>query len=137
MKTCPQCGRTYSDETLSFCLADGELLSAPFDPDATLVMPDTKANQATVVIQNERGYLPILLSPSDPEVFKEQLLRTRVAEIVTTYANGRVETKIWRAQNLRASSNVIGNLRSRPQFRAGQWQVRGIAKVTVKVLENA
>lgn len=37
MKTCPTCNRTYSDETLSYCLADGSLLSAPYDPEATQV----------------------------------------------------------------------------------------------------
>ena len=31
IKTCPTCQRTYSDETISFCLADGALLSAPYD----------------------------------------------------------------------------------------------------------
>ncbi len=31
MKKCPACNRTYSDETLSFCLEDGSLLSAPFN----------------------------------------------------------------------------------------------------------
>lgn len=31
MKKCPACNRTYSDETLSFCLEDGSLLSAPYD----------------------------------------------------------------------------------------------------------
>jgi hypothetical protein len=27
MKRCPQCGQTYSDENINFCLNDGELLS--------------------------------------------------------------------------------------------------------------
>src|ERR1700694_6051384 len=31
MKRCPTCNRTYSDETITFCLADGSLLSAPYD----------------------------------------------------------------------------------------------------------
>ena len=39
MKECPTCKRTYSDETLSFCLADGALLSAPYDPRETLIVP--------------------------------------------------------------------------------------------------
>ena len=39
MKKCPQCHRTYSDDTFSFCLADGTLLSAPYDPNATLIIP--------------------------------------------------------------------------------------------------
>src|SRR5205814_517531 len=38
MKSCPKCNRTYSDETFAFCLDDGSLLSAPFDPEATQVM---------------------------------------------------------------------------------------------------
>lgn len=39
MKKCPNCNRTYSDETITFCLADGALLSAPYDPQATLHLP--------------------------------------------------------------------------------------------------
>lgn len=31
IKRCPSCNRTYSDESISFCLADGALLSAPYD----------------------------------------------------------------------------------------------------------
>jgi hypothetical protein len=38
MKRCPACNRTYSDETFTFCLADGSLLSAPFDLEKTLVL---------------------------------------------------------------------------------------------------
>jgi hypothetical protein len=39
MKRCPECNRTYSNESFSFCLADGALLSAPYDSDATLALP--------------------------------------------------------------------------------------------------
>jgi len=39
MKRCPQCNRTYADELFAFCLADGALLSAPYDPHATLSLP--------------------------------------------------------------------------------------------------
>jgi hypothetical protein len=39
MKKCPQCKRTYADDSFSFCLADGALVSASYDPDATLVIP--------------------------------------------------------------------------------------------------
>lgn len=35
MKICPNCSRTYSDETLSFCLEDGALLSASYNPQET------------------------------------------------------------------------------------------------------
>jgi hypothetical protein len=31
MKQCPACNRTYGDDSITFCLADGALLSAPYD----------------------------------------------------------------------------------------------------------
>jgi TonB family protein len=44
IKSCPSCNRTYSDESISFCLADGALLSAPHgsqkeEPPPTKVLP--------------------------------------------------------------------------------------------------
>jgi hypothetical protein len=46
MKKCPSCNRTYADETLTFCLADGSLLSAPYDPEATQrIYPSRVTNQ--------------------------------------------------------------------------------------------
>jgi hypothetical protein len=37
MKQCLICNRTYSDDSLRFCLEDGSILSAQYDPEATLV----------------------------------------------------------------------------------------------------
>lgn len=36
MKRCPTCSRTYADESLTFCMADGSLLSAPYDAQAKI-----------------------------------------------------------------------------------------------------
>lgn len=54
MKQCPTCRRTYADETLTYCLADGSLLSAPYDPEATQrISPPRITNQApTEIIQS-------------------------------------------------------------------------------------
>jgi len=38
LKRCPTCDRTYSDQTISFCLIDGSVLSAEYDPEATKVI---------------------------------------------------------------------------------------------------
>jgi hypothetical protein len=43
MKSCPQCNRTYADESLTFCLADGALLSAPYDPETTQRIPPPRS----------------------------------------------------------------------------------------------
>jgi hypothetical protein len=50
MKNCPICNRTYADETLTFCLSDGSLLSAPYDPDATQRIPRYQENIPTEVV---------------------------------------------------------------------------------------
>lgn len=39
MKNCPTCNRTYPDDTLAFCLMDGSVLSAPYDPSETRAAP--------------------------------------------------------------------------------------------------
>ena len=39
MKRCPNCNRTYPDDTLAFCLEDGAVLSAPYDSEQTLRIP--------------------------------------------------------------------------------------------------
>ena len=84
-------------------------------------------------IANNKGLLPITLCPSDPDIFKQQLLASKTALIETSYTDGKVEQKIWNASKLSASSNVFRNLRSRPEYRSGNWQSRNIAKVHVKV----
>ena len=80
--------------------------------------------------------LPIRLNPSDPDEFKTQLLISRLAEIKTTYSDGRVESKKWNASQFKKSSNLLGNLRSRPEYRAGTWQANHIVRVDVEVIKN-
>jgi len=80
--------------------------------------------------------LPITLSHTPPSVFGSKLAVAQRAEIQVHYSDGKVESKPWSARRFKSTSNVMGNLRSRPEFRAGEWQKRGIVKVHVKVIEN-
>src|SRR3977135_3855756 len=41
MKSCPTCKRTF-DDTMTFCLVDGSILSAPFDSQATEHLPSSR-----------------------------------------------------------------------------------------------
>lgn len=51
MKRCPKCNSTYTDESLSYCLADGsQLVEAGAEP-MTVVIPDDRISQPTVVRQ--------------------------------------------------------------------------------------
>jgi uncharacterized protein YegL len=45
MKSCPTCNRTFED-TFTFCLVDGSILSPPYDPKATLVLPQSQNRES-------------------------------------------------------------------------------------------
>lgn len=69
MKRCPQCNRTYSDESFSFCLDDGALLSAPTGAEATLVLPNQQAdNLAPTLPAGNRQRLPGATRATPPVV---------------------------------------------------------------------
>ncbi len=97
----------------------GQLQSTGISSPATLRTP---TNGAT---------LPITLAPSPEADFKDALMRTKRAWIITTYQDGREDVSLWKADKISASSSIIPNLRSRPRFRQGAWQENGIASVRV------
>lgn len=70
MKSCPICNRTFED-TFTFCLADGSLLSAPFDPQATLVIPeprqtDPPPTEVRKPVEETRPEIPPSISTTEP-----------------------------------------------------------------------
>jgi hypothetical protein len=77
--------------------------------------------------------LPIELIPSDVFLFKETLLEKREAKITVFYKDGRKEVKSWKANRFTEESDVIANLRSRKDFRQGEWQKLGIESISVLV----
>jgi len=89
--------------------------------------------EGEIIIDPLPTLLTIELQPRDEQEFKRQLLTHKRAKIKTYFKDGKTETKIWNAYAFSESSNVLGNLRSRPQFRSGEWQERGIIKVLVSI----
>ncbi len=96
--------------------------------------PPTKNSDQLTQATNKDGLLPIALEPIEADKFKEALLQSKQAEIEIRYNDGRTEIKPWNASRFRSTSNVMGNLRSRPEFRVGKWAANNIAAVHVKVL---
>lgn len=81
-----------------------------------------------------RKTLPVEFDPPEPNgAFKKALLSEGWAWITTFYANGTEETSPWNAGNIKPGSNIVANIRSRPQFRPGEWQRRGIARVKIEI----
>jgi hypothetical protein len=85
------------------------------------------------IVDYSNGILPIELQPSSESDFKRRLLLTKTAYITTFYKNGTSKQKVWNANRFKESSGVLGNLRSRPEFRNGKWQKLGIEKVLVSI----
>jgi TonB family protein len=78
IKKCPTCNRTYADETISFCLADGELLSAPYDSRSE---PGANSDQSGPVTE----ILPAPVVPTQPAIAATQpaIQAERVSTITT------------------------------------------------------
>ena len=77
--------------------------------------------------------LPITLDPQDSADFLDALLRTKEAWFEVSYSDGHKEVHRWDASRMSATSKVIGNVRSRSEFRNGTWQQNGIASLRVSV----
>ncbi len=84
---------------------------------------------------NNRDILPIEFVPEDVDEFKEQLLLHKRALIIINYNSGVEEAKEWNASNIKESSDIIGNLRSRKEFRSGNWQDSNIKSIRVEINE--
>lgn len=112
MKACPTCKRTYSDESLTYCLADGSLLSAPYDPEAThrFYLPNTDNPAATELLLP----VPPASQPARPTKsawFKYIVLGLPVllASIgIIVWLNSRVkETTTVTASSTRSSAGTV------------------------------
>ncbi len=101
---------------------------------------DNKRNSQPINLINNSeksaDLLPIELHPHDSNEFLDKILITKNALIKIHYTSGQVEEKIWRVSRLSRTSNILGNLRSRPEFRNNRWQTLGISKVIVQVIES-
>lgn len=66
MRQCPQCNRSYDDETVTFCLDDGTRLTSSYDPQATLALPQVRVTD----------YSPVGMPPA--QLIQPQVVRQGV-----------------------------------------------------------
>lgn len=92
-------------------------------------------DKGSELTSTEREILEITLDPPNPDDFKNALIRSKRAKIITMFSNGERRTSEWKAEGITTKSKIFGNLRSRREFRSGNWQKNGIAKVVVHVLQ--
>ena len=116
---CRQCHREYDNVKEIFTLEDF-----------------SENSITTIDINNtDRQVLPIEFSPNDLIEFKELLLVHRRAKITVFYNGGNKEVKEWNALKISEESDIIRNLRSRLEFRQGNWQEANIKSIKVEISE--
>jgi hypothetical protein len=84
MKSCPTCNRTF-DDSFTFCLADGSLLSPPFDSQATLVLPESAQTEPppTEVLpstEESKEEIPPTVASPHPRHEQQDLVSTTAAQ---------------------------------------------------------
>jgi hypothetical protein len=67
MKQCPTCNRTYADDSITFCLEDGALLSASYDSDATQRIPARLTNPPPTEVLTAQPVPTEVLHPYLPQ----------------------------------------------------------------------
>lgn len=102
-------------------------------PKPSVLEPVLPSSSRAIPSASGHHALPIYLEPPDRAEFKRAIILRKQATIEIEYSDGRTETKNWDASQITRSSNILGNLRSRPEFRNGNWQARGITSVYVRV----
>ncbi len=86
--------------------------------------------KAVKVRSGKKQALPaIVFSPADEAAFKKELLIRKKATFVLTYDSGAVKESPWKADNMNESSNLRGNIQSRPFWRNKNKE--GLVKVEV------
>lgn len=97
---------------------------------------EVRSENNTDVITNQGMVLPIEFRPNDVNKFKELLLLHKRAIITIFYASGTKEKKKWNAFNITEKSDIIRNLRSRVEFRQGNWQDANVNSIKVEIVER-
>jgi len=87
----------------------------------------------TQLSNTKNEVLPIEFTPADKDEFKKMLLKSKLATITIHYNDNTTESKEWNASKMTKKSDIIGNLRSRPEFRRENWQKANINRVAVTI----
>ncbi|HEV2914210.1 MAG TPA: hypothetical protein VGX92_13095 [Pyrinomonadaceae bacterium] len=97
MKRCPRCNRTFWNDEYTFCLDDGTLLSAAYDPKQTIVLPTpnktdlppTEVSAPTLKLDEVKTDREIVATPSsgkrrrwnDISFFEEAVKKLKIDEV--------------------------------------------------------
>jgi hypothetical protein len=112
MKSCPQCNRTFED-TFTFCLIDGSVLSAPFDPHATLASPEPVQTEPQLIetlrFDEDIQEIPTIIRSPQPEQ-KPEGINSTFAHIAPAFEPSRIKDSPPPARRFNRLPLMIGAL---------------------------
>ena len=78
----------------------------------------------------KKSSLPeLIFYPADEQLFKAELVKSKKAHFVLSYASGKMVTSLWNASSFDSDSSLRGNIQSRPFWRNKNKE--GLIKVEV------
>lgn len=93
---------------------------------------DSTVVPAALPISKVGKTLPeLIFNPNDEGEFKQALLKSKKARFVLTYDSGHIKESFWNAESFDITSNLRGNIQSRPFWRNKSKE--GLVKVEVVV----
>jgi hypothetical protein len=112
MKKCPTCSRTYADESITFCLADGSLLSASYDTQATLQIPSPRDTNPTELLSSDKSNDPSPPSGDIPPLPTPQEKRGKVSVFIVVAIGasallGALGTWAWFEKGSKSSTGNV------------------------------
>lgn len=115
MKSCPTCNRTFED-TFTFCLIDGSILSAPFDP---------SERRAASIRSNEAAPTEVISAPAPPG-------ETR-APLQSTIRAPAPQVPLWKSDEP-AVYDLSHKKSNAPRLIRWAFVVRGLTGILIGIL---
>jgi hypothetical protein len=101
---------------------DAEYAIGIWQKKAGAAAPIVKTKVVTRTIR-KHPLVTIELIPSDPALFKTELLSKKQAKFELTYDDGRTETHDWDAHKFKPTSDLLNNINSRLNHRSDRDQI--------------
>ena len=96
-----------------------------------IAMPPSAPTTLTTKLKTRHPMPELIFYPANEQEFKEELIRSKKAHFVLTYDSGAIKTSPWNANSFDSSSNLRGNIESRPFWRRRRYE--GLVKVEVYI----
>lgn len=115
----------------AICQENKEAVRAHLAPLSAQLNPEAGKNARRSIAAGDA--LPIDYEVTPPSEFLAKFLEAGVAFIEEHYADGHTQIRQWKARKLTPRSNLVANIRSKPEYRYGKWQAAGLCRLVLRL----